>query len=141
MNPCVILVLSTLFSYTPDSLVRGVYINPYQGSKKGFLEYIFKLADSNYINAIVVDLKSDYGYLCYETDNAIAKKLNAFKRYIDLDYLIKRCNEMNIKLIARIVCFRDNYLAKYEDCAIRDSTGEIWYDKTGTAWVNPYNRK
>ncbi len=141
MIPYVILVLSTTFSHNPDSLVRGIYINPYQGCKKSFLEYIFKLADSNYINAIVVDLKSDYGYLCYETEVPIAQELKAFKRYIDLDYLIKKCKELNIKLIARIVCFRDNYLAKYEDCAIRDSAGEIWYDKTGTAWVNPYNKK
>jgi hypothetical protein len=141
MNLYVILVLYTIFSYNPDSIVRGIYINPYQGSKKSYLEYIFKLADSNYINTILVDLKGDYGYLCYETKIPLVRELKAFKRYIDLDYLIKKCKGSNVKLIARIVCFRDSYLAQYEDCAIRDSSGKIWYDKTGTAWVNPYNPK
>ncbi len=116
-------------------------MNPYQASKKTFLEEVFSYVDSGYINTIVLDLKSDYGYLCYETQVPLAKELNACKKYIDLDYLIKRCHELNIKLIARIVCFRDNYLVWYEDCAIKDSKGEIWYDKTGTAWVNPYNKK
>lgn len=141
MNLCVILVLYTFFSVNPDSIIRGIYLNPYQACKKSYLEKIFSYADSDYINAIVVDLKSDYGYLCYNTEVPLAMELNACKKYIDLDYLIKRCKEQNIKLIARIVCFRDNYLAWYEDCAIRDSAGEIWYDKTGTAWVNPYNKK
>lgn len=141
MNHCAIFALYTIFSISPDSIIFGVYLNPYQASKKGFLEEIFRAAESGYINTIVVDLKGDYGYLCYDTDIPLVRELKAFKRYIDLEYLIKRCEELNIKLIGRIVCFRDSYLANYEDCAIRDSTGEIWYDKTGTAWVNPYNKK
>ena len=141
MNHFVIFALYTIFSISPDSIIFGVYLNPYQASKKSFLEDIFIAAESGYINTVVVDLKSDYGYLCYETEIPLAKELKAYKRYIDLEYLIKRCEELHIKLIGRIVCFRDNYLANYEDCAIRDSAGKIWYDKTGTAWVNPYNKK
>lgn len=126
---------------SPDSIIRGIYLNPYQAFKKNYLEYILGLADSGYINTIVVDLKGDYGYLCYETNIPLAKRLNAFKRYVDLDYLIKRCKKSNIKLIGRIVCFRDSYLARYEDYGLRDLNGEIWCDKTGSAWVNPYNEK
>lgn len=141
MNLCVIFALYSVFLTKPDSLIQGVYLNPYQVCKKSYLEEIFSYADSGYINTIVVDLKSDYGYLTYESEVDLVKELKAFKRYIDLDYLVKRCENANVKLIARIVCFRDNYLAQYEDCAIRDTSGEIWYDKTKTAWVNPYNKK
>lgn len=141
MNPCVIFVLYSIFFTNPDSLIQGIYLNPYQACKKGYLEKIFAYADSGYINTIVVDLKGDYGYLTYESELNLVKELKAFRRYIDLDYLIEKCKEKNVKLIGRIVCFRDGYLAQYENCAIRDTVGKIWYDKTGTAWVNPYNKR
>lgn len=141
MNPCVIFVLYSIFLTNPDSLIQGIYLNPYQACKKSYLEKVFAYADSGYINTIVVDLKGDYGYLTYESELDLVKELKAFRKYIDLDYLIERCKEKNVKLIARFVCFRDGYLAQYEDCAIRDTAGKIWYDKTGTAWVNPYNKR
>lgn len=141
MNLCVIFVLYSVFLINPDSFIRGIYLNPYQANKKSFLEKVFAYADSGYINTIVVDLKGDYGYLTYESEVDLVKELKAYRKYIELDYLIERCREKNVKLIGRIVCFRDGYLAQYEDCAIRDTAGKLWYDKTGTAWVNPYNKK
>ncbi len=141
MSPFVILALYTVFSTNPDSIIRGVYLNPYKACSKDFLQRIFDYADAGYINTIVVDFKGDYGYMCYESQVPLVRELGAFKRYVDIDYLVEKCKKAGIKLIARVVCFRDNYLAKYEDCALRDTAGEIWYDKTGTAWLNPYNKK
>lgn len=158
MNPFVILALSqitlnspelesALFLFKqkslspPESIIRGIYLNPYRIQNRDFFEDIFTRADEDYINTIVVDLKGDYGYLCYESEIPLVKELNARKNYIKLNELVEKCKKHNLKLIARIVCFRDNYLANYEDCGIRDSTGKIWYDKTGIAWVNPYNEK
>ncbi|MCK4673794.1 hypothetical protein KAT67_07410, partial [candidate division WOR-3 bacterium] len=70
MNLCVILALSQLFYSNPDSIIRGVYINPYQANNKDYLEKIFIRADSGLINAIVVDFKSDYGFLTYASNIA-----------------------------------------------------------------------
>ncbi len=67
MTPIVILVLYTVFSTNPDSITRGVYLNPYKACSKDFLTKIFDYADAGYINTIVVDLKGDYGkYLIYD---------------------------------------------------------------------------
>jgi len=141
MNLYAIFVLCLSFYNSPDSIIRGIYLNPYKAGKRDYLRRVFELAQNGDINTIVVDLKSDYGYLCYKTDFKLAKELKAFKDYIDLDYLIESCKKNNVKLIARIVCFRDNYLAPYEDCAITDTLGNIWYDKNRIAWLNPYNEK
>lgn len=141
MIPCVIFVLYLISSTNPDRFIQGIYLNSYQANKKSFLEKVFAYADSGYINTIVVDLKGDYGYLTYESEVDLVKELKAYRKYIELGDLIERCKEKNVKLIARIVCFRDSYLAHYEDCAIRDTAGKVWYDKTGIAWVNPYNKK
>jgi len=138
MNPCVLLVLCGIYSVDPDSIVRGIYINPYQANKKTYLENVFAKADSGHINAIVVDFKSDYGFLTYPSGIELAKQLDAVKKFIDVDYLIKGAALHNLKLIARIVCFRDNYLAQYKNCGITDNEGNVWHDKTDIAWTNPY---
>lgn len=141
MNLCVILVLFELLNSNPDSIIRGVYINPYQASKKGYLEKIFLKADSGLINAIIVDLKSDYGFLSYASDIQLAKDIQAIKRYIDVDFLIKNAALHKLKVIARIVCFRDDYLSQYSDYGILNDSGEVWLDKKGLAWTNPYKEE
>ena len=63
MNLCAVLVFFSAFSPNLEHIVRGIYINPYQASKKAYLENVFVKADSGLINAIVVDFKSDYGIM------------------------------------------------------------------------------
>ncbi|UCG92371.1 MAG: hypothetical protein JSV97_01270 [candidate division WOR-3 bacterium] len=143
MNLCVLLVLfeTLTFSPHPDSTIRGVYINPYQAGNKEYLNRVFAKADSGLINTIVVDFKSDYGFLAYASNVALAKKLWAIKRFIDIDNVIERAARHNVKLVARIVCFRDDYLSQDKKYAILDDSGEIWYDNKGIAWTNPYQEK
>jgi len=141
MNLSVLIVLCITFSDSPDSLVRGIYINPYQAANKDYLERIFIKADSGLINTIVVDFKSDYGFLSYASDIKLAREIDAIKRYIDVDYLIENAQSHNLKLVARIVCFRDNYLAFHKNYGIRDDSGKVWRDNKGLAWTNPYNKK
>jgi hypothetical protein len=141
MNLCVILALCVTFSDNPESFIRGVYMNPYQAANKGYLEKIFIKADSGLINAIVVDFKSDYGFLSYASELALAKEINAIKRYIDVEYLIENAELHDLKLIARIVCFRDNYLAFHKNYGMRDDSGNVWCDNKGLAWTNPYSKQ
>gem|GEM_PF-792116 len=139
MNLCVILVLFNVISH-PDSLVRGVYVNCYQASKKDYLDNVFEKVDSGLINTIIIDLKSDYGFLCYDSKNKIAREIGAIKRYVKLDYLFEQAARRNVKLTARIVCFKDDYLSVYEDYAIYDDSGEVWRDFKELAWTNPYKK-
>jgi hypothetical protein len=123
----------------PDSVVRGVYINPYQANNKEYMEEVFARADSGLINAVVVDFKSDYGFLAYGSDLDLAKEINAVKKHFDAPYLVENAAKHNLKLIARIVCFRDNYLSAYKQYGIRDDSGRIWLDYKDMAWTNPYD--
>jgi hypothetical protein len=141
MNLCVVLVLLAQCYPETDNTIRGVYINPYQANQKGYLAEIFAKGDSGLINAIVVDFKSDYGFLAYGSELELAKKIKAVKKHFDVDYLVENAAAHNLKLIARIVCFRDNYLARYKKYGIRNDSGEIWRDKKGMAWTNPFDKK
>jgi hypothetical protein len=89
----------------------------------------------------MVDLKSDYGFLSYDSKLEFAEKLDAVKRYVKIDRLIAQAKEHNVKLIARVVCFRDNFTTKHPDCALFDSEGNVWKDHKGMSWANPYSEK
>lgn len=138
---CVALVLWAQCYPEPDSVIRGIYINPYQANKEEYLEEVFAWADSGLINTIVVDFKSDYGFLTYGSELELAKKINAVKKHFDAAYLVENAARHGLKLIARIVCFRDNYLALHKKFGIRDDSGKIWLDYKGMAWTNPYDEK
>jgi hypothetical protein len=138
---CVALVLWAQCYPEPDSVIRGIYINPYQANKAEYLEEVFAWADSGLINAIVVDFKSDYGFLAYGSDLELAKKIHAVKKHFDATHLVEKASQHGVKLIARIVCFRDNYLARHEKFGIRDDSGKLWLDNKGMAWTNPFDEK
>ena len=141
MNLCVVLALLVQCYPATDSTIRGVYLNPYQANRLDYLEDIFSKADSGLINAIVVDFKSDYGFLTYGSKLELAKKIGAIKKHIDAAHLIEAAAQHDLKLIARIVCFRDNYLSRHKKFAIRDDSGAIWCDYKGMAWTNPFDDK
>jgi hypothetical protein len=136
---CVALALWAQCFPGPDSVIRGIYINPYQANKQEYLDEVFSRADSGLINAIVVDFKSDYGFLTYASELELAKKIKAVKQHFDAAKLVEEAAVHGVKLIARIVCFRDNYLARYKKLGIHDDSSELWLDYKGMAWANPYD--
>ncbi|UCD19056.1 MAG: hypothetical protein JSU64_06430, partial [candidate division WOR-3 bacterium] len=138
MDLCAMLALLAQCFPGHDSIIRGVYVNPYQANRQAYWEEIFTKADSGLINTVIVDFKSDYGFLTYESTVELAHDIDAVKKHFDIDDLIQNASKHNLKLIARIVCFRDNYLSRHKKFGIRDDSGKIWTDAKGIAWTNPY---
>lgn len=57
----------------------------------------------------------------------------------DLPGLIARLKEQGIYVIARVVAFRDPYLAEVKpEWALKTADGESYRDSKNLAWVNPY---
>ena len=60
----------------------------------------------------------------------------------DIEELIKKLHEKDIYVIARIVAFKDPYLAeKKPELCLKTDTGAVFRDKNGEAWVNPYKQE
>jgi hypothetical protein len=121
---------------------KGIYVtSAAAGSKK--LDSLVTIADTTEINALVIDIKDDHGRITYEMDSALAKEIGATTKTIkDMEAFIRKLKERNIYLIARIVAFKDPYLAKNrKDLAIKNKDGSIYRDNNGEGWINPYNRK
>lgn len=125
-------------SYVP---VKGVYVNAFGAGK---LQKLLNLADDTEINAFVCDIKDDAGYVTYDADVPFAKDNNLINsRISNVDNFIGTLREHNITPIARIVCFKDNNLAKKRpDLAIqkKNGTGQ-WKDPDGYYYLNPYKEE
>lgn len=121
--------------------VEGIYVTaPTAGTD--YLTHLIELADTTEINAMVIDVKDDHGKISYHMDSAMAKEIGSTTNTIaDIDLLIKTLKDKNIYLIARIVAFKDPFLAeKRQDLAVKNPDGSLFRDSNGEAWVNPYKR-
>ena len=103
---------------------------------------IFDMVDQTEINAIIIDVKSDRGYLAWDSQVVQADLLEVDGQrigWMTLDTLVQEAKARNIYTIARMVIFKDNPLAFGNPAlAVTDGVGNVWIDGEGLAWANPY---
>ena len=106
---------------------------------------IFEIIDETEANAVVVDVKNEYGstsfWTSFEQANSYGAYLNRTNR--DISKFMKKLRDKNIYTIARIVTFKDELQASNNpDYAIKlDSNGSIWRNHDNMAWVDPYDKR
>ena len=122
--------------------VKGIYVSGPMAGTAG-MDNLIALVDRTELNALVIDVKNDDGYLTCELDVPLAEQIGSEKHYIkDLPALVQTCKEKNIYLIARVGAFKDPILAeKMPEWSLHNSDGSIFRDKSGLAWVNPYRKE
>lgn len=93
---------------------KAVYASAYQmRNNEGIKKYRKILSDNN-LNALVVDMKDDYGLLRFEPESLLLKEKGKVTGYkIDLDNFISEYKKDGTYLIGRIVVFKDRNLANY----------------------------
>ena len=94
------------------------------------------------INSLVVDVKDDTGTISYQSKVPLAEAIGSWERKIgDPAKLLETLRQHRIYPIARIVVFKDPYLAKHKpEWAVQDSSGGLWEDHKGLNWVDPNNK-
>lgn len=122
--------------------VKGIYVTGAMAGTSN-MDNLIDLVDRTELNTMVIDVKNDEGRVVYDMDSAFVREIGAVKEYVsDMPGLIRKCKEHGIYLIARIVAFKDPFLAENrQDLALTDKNGNIFRDKSGLAWVNPYKRE
>jgi len=117
---------------------RGIYLNCYAAIR--LKRYIESMRGTE-LNCVVVDFKNDVGLVTYDTRVEFAKRIGAVKPILDLESIVKICEENGIYLIGRIVAFKDPILAIYDGSryGIRHKNGGMWRDRTGNLWVDQYS--
>ncbi len=122
--------------------VKGIYVTAAVAGSDTINDLI-ALTDTTELNAMVIDVKDDLGRITYAMDSTLVKEIEADTNVIaDMKELVKNLKDKGIYLIARIVAFKDPYLAeKRQELAIKKPDGSLFRDDNGDGWVNPYNKK
>jgi len=134
-------VIDVDVTHTP-AVVKGIYVTASSaGSRK--INNLITLAGSTEVNAFVIDVKGDNGRISYKMNNAMVKQIGANTNTIsDIKVLTRKLKSKNIYLIARVVAFKDPYLAEQRhDLAINNKDGSLYRDNNKQCWVNPYNKE
>ncbi|OZV10630.1 glycoside hydrolase [Tissierella sp. P1] len=136
---------STNWSAYKETLdVKAIYMTGHTlGLKSRFYDLV-DLIDKSELNAVVIDVKDDYGELTYKSSIPMVKELEADKIVKDKDFIgsMKLLADKDIYPIARIVTFKDRTAAgRRPDLAVKTKDGSVWRDNKGDAWLNPYNRE
>jgi hypothetical protein len=122
------------------AVVKGLYMNAWGFGSKRFYDLV-ALADTTEINAFVIDVKDGTGYLTYRSSvpTAVAIGANGLIRARDVRERLAVLSAHGIHPIARILVAKDPLLAEHRpEWAVRDTSGGLWKDRFGTAWVDAY---
>ena len=124
----------------PAFRAKGIYIPFGLLTRPDRLRELLELVKSTELNAVVIDMKSDRGFLGFPSAQPLAQEFGALRRdIVDIREFLQECREAGIYTIARIVVFKDNPLAQArpEWAAVR-ADGSIWLDREGLGWANPF---
>jgi hypothetical protein len=125
----------------PPAEVRAIYVNAWAFGGKRFYDLV-RLADQTEINAFVIDVKDDTGYLTYrsEVPTAIEIGANTQRRAPDVQKRLQVLREHGIHPIARIVVAKDPLLASRKPAwSVQHVNGGLWRDRLDFAWVDAFN--
>ena len=127
-----------------DSLIkgtlpaRGLYVFRFAANQRR-LKHLIGIADSTEINALIIDVKDEFGLNYQPTDPLVRKNAGTQVKARNLQALVDTIRAHGILPVARIVVFKDSVTARNNpDHTIRKADGTPWHDKKGQTWVNPY---
>ncbi len=124
---------------------KGLYLTHYGVSSKILRDGVLSIIREGKLNALVIDVKGDRGYLSSKSQIPLAGEIgaNRIPTLRDAKAFIDQLHEQNIYVIGRIVVFKDDLLsATHPEWAVIDSrTGKPWQDNERLGWVDPFKRE
>lgn len=123
------------FEY-PDA-VRGVYVTGHSAGGAR-LDNLINLMDKTDLNAMVIDIKDDWGNLTYqpESDSPFS---GIGQNYIkNPREMLEKLEEKQIYPIARIVVFKDSVLPKTKPELSFLDGNNVWVNGRKESFVNPF---
>ena len=111
------------------------------GSKK-YREHFNELIRTTVVNGIVIDAKEFEGEV-YIPGVAAAEKAGAYvPAMADIASWLAELKKQGVYTVARIVVFKDNIMPrKRKLLAVKNPQGDLWFDRTKTTWLDPYNKE
>lgn len=119
--------------------IRALYVSPTSARERQ--TQVFDLLDRFQMNAVVIDVKDDYGRLVYGSNLPEAVEMNNHRPLAPIRELVARLKERNVYVIARQVVFKDARAFAYQGnryAIIDRTTGGPWAYEEVERWVDTY---
>lgn len=133
---------STSLHFIKPAHVKGMYWTAWTAGSKKAREKLLTIVDNTELNAVVVDVR-DEGTVYMKTKIEMANEPEVTEVAIAKpNDLLKSLEAHKVWPIARIACFRDNFVTiNHPELSIHFANGKIWHDRKGYHWLDPYNKK
>lgn len=123
---------------------KALYLSSYGIGSLKLRRAALDIIDKSQVNTLVIDIKTDSAIIGYKSAVPLAAEIGAQKIITvrDMPGQLAALREQGIYTIARIVTFKDNLLARARpELAIRNQNGEVWKDREGLAWADPFQHE
>ncbi len=122
---------------------KGIYLPFSFLNNEEKVSELIDLVNRTELNTVVVDVKSDYGWLAYPSAVVEAQKSKAYRQEsMDIATLLSLCKKSGIYTIARLVLFKDSVLTTaHPEWAVHTADEELWKDSGGAAWGDPFRKE
>jgi len=121
-------------------IVRALYVNRWASQSTKKMHALIAIADKTEINALVIDMKDEFGLNFESKDTSVSRNAGHSGRAKHLAELLDTLKAHRILAIARVVVFKDSVAARVNpQHVIRKPDGTPWHDKKGLTWVDPYD--
>ena len=124
--------------------VKALYLTVYGIASKKLREAALETIKANNMNALVIDVKGDRGFIPFKIDLPLATEVGAQKTILikDIKATLAPLKEQGLYLIARIVVFKDDPLAAAKpQWAVKTKGGAVFKDREKLRWVDPFKRE
>jgi hypothetical protein len=111
-------------------MTRGVHMSAISWRQPDLRDAVLAMADAGTINTVELDIKDESGEVGWNATVPLARQIGAVKKYYDLGAAVKDLHARGIRVIGRVVAFRDPILAQAawfignHDWVIQDGNGK-----------------
>ncbi|GGM24903.1 hypothetical protein GCM10011351_08210 [Paraliobacillus quinghaiensis] len=133
-------VFDSGLTFTYPDAVRGIYLTGHSAGGSRF-NTLLDLVGSTDLNAMVIDIKDDFGNITFKPDED-SPYYDIARNYIDNPReMLEVLEEEGIYPIARIVVFKDTVLAKKRPDLSFTENGQVWSNNKGDSFVSPFQKE
>ena len=125
-------------------MVKALYLSSYGLASKKIREAAKEAIKLNNMNALVIDVKGDRGFIPFKVDIPLAEEVGAQKTILfkDIKAVVASLKEQGLYLIARIVVFKDDPLAAARpQWAVKSKGGGVFRDRERLRWIDPFHQE
>lgn len=110
---------------------QGIHVTAAAWGYDPLREHVLDMVDAGKVSAVQLDIKDEGGIVGYDTDVELAHEIGAVRQEYVLEDAIELLKSKGVRVIGRIVAFRDGPLARWAsendrmDWVIQDNEGGV----------------